>query len=54
MRLVHLAHRQIFPEEIRALVAHAGLRLESLTGDFLDLTLSKDVESQVVVAVKPG
>jgi ubiquinone/menaquinone biosynthesis C-methylase UbiE len=54
LKLVHLAHRQIFPEEIRSLLAHAGFRLESLTGDFLDLTLNKDVESQVVVAVKPG
>jgi ubiquinone/menaquinone biosynthesis C-methylase UbiE len=52
LRLVHLAHRQIFPEEIRNLLASAGFHLESLTGDFLDLTLSKDVESQVVVAVK--
>lgn len=52
LRLVHLAHRQIFPEEIRALLAQAGFRLESLTGDFLDLTLDKEVESQVVVAHK--
>ncbi len=54
LRLVHLAHRQIFPEEIRALLAGAGFHLESLTGDFLDLTLNKDVESQVVVATKPA
>jgi ubiquinone/menaquinone biosynthesis C-methylase UbiE len=53
-RLVNLAHRQVFPEEIRALLTASGFVLESLTGDFLDLTLSKDVESQVVLATKPG
>jgi ubiquinone/menaquinone biosynthesis C-methylase UbiE len=54
VRLVHLAHRQIFPEELRALLAIAGFHLESLTGDFLDLGVNEDVESQVVVAVKIG
>jgi hypothetical protein len=52
-RLVHLAHRQIFPEELRGLVAGAGLELESLTGDFEDLPLRTGVESQVVVCRKP-
>ena len=51
-RLVHLAHRQIFPEELRMLVAHAGLRLESLTGDFVDVPLREATESQVAVCVK--
>lgn len=51
-KLVHLAHRQIFPEEIRALVAQAGLTLESLTGDFLGITLRTGVQSQVVVCTK--
>lgn len=51
-KLVHLAHRQIFPEEIRALVANAGLRLESLTGDFLGLTLRRGIQSQVAVCVR--
>lgn len=52
-RLVHLAHRQIFPEEVRCLVAQAGLELESHTADFLDIALRSGVSSQVVVAAKP-
>ena len=51
-KLVHLAHRQIFPEEIRGLVAQAGLSLESLTGDFLGITLRTGVQSQVAVCTK--
>ncbi|MCB9700445.1 MAG: class I SAM-dependent methyltransferase [Myxococcales bacterium] len=46
-RLVHLAHRQIFPEELRGLIAAAGLRLESLSGDFCGLPLVHGVESMV-------
>lgn len=52
-RLVHLAHRQIFPEELRMLVATAGLLLESHTGDFLDRPLGETKESQVVVCRRP-
>ncbi len=51
-KLVHLAHRQIFPEEIRSLVAQAGLPLESLTGDFLGISLRKGVQSQVAVCTR--
>lgn len=51
-KLVHLAHRQIFPEEIRALVATAGLTLESLTGDFIGISLRTGVQSQVAVCAK--
>jgi ubiquinone/menaquinone biosynthesis C-methylase UbiE len=53
LRLVHLAHRQIFPEELRGLVASADLKLESLSGDFEDLPLRTGVESQVAVCCKP-
>lgn len=53
-KLVHLAHRQIFPEELRMLVAMAGLRLESHTGDFEGVALGPGVQSQVVIASKPG
>jgi ubiquinone/menaquinone biosynthesis C-methylase UbiE len=53
-RLVHLAHRQIFPEELRLLVATAGLELESHTGDFEGVALGPGVQSQVVIATKPG
>jgi ubiquinone/menaquinone biosynthesis C-methylase UbiE len=52
-RTVHLAHRQIFPEELRMLVATAGLQLESLTGDFLEAPLRETNESQVAVCIKP-
>jgi SAM-dependent methyltransferase len=51
--VVHLAHRQIFPEEVRALLSWAGFEIESQTGDFLDLTLNRDVEVQVLVCRKP-
>jgi ubiquinone/menaquinone biosynthesis C-methylase UbiE len=51
-KLVHLAHRQIFPEEARALLAWAGFELEAHTGDFLGLSLNQDVESQVFVCTK--
>ncbi len=51
---VHLAHRQIFPEEARMLLSWAGFELESHTGDFLDLALTREIEIQVVVARKPA
>lgn len=51
-KLVHLAHRQIFPEEARALLAWAGFTLEAHTGDFMGLSLNQDVESQVFVCTK--
>ena len=54
-RLVHLAHRQIFPEEVRLLVATAGFDLVSHTGDFREAELRHTHDSQVVVARKrPG
>ncbi len=53
-QIVHLAHRQIFPEEIRMLAGLVGLEIESHTGDFMDLRLSHDVEVQVVLCRKPG
>lgn len=49
-KLVHLAHRQVFPEELRLLVATAGLQLQSHTGDFEGVELGPGVQSQVVVA----
>jgi SAM-dependent methyltransferase len=51
---VHLAHRQIFPEELRALLGIVGFEIESQTGDFLELALTSDVEVQVLVCSKPG
>lgn len=52
--LVHLAHRQIFPEEARLLVHAAGLSLEEHTGNFHDISLGPAVQSQVVVCTKPA
>lgn len=52
-KLVHLAHRQIFPEELRALAYVAGLSIESHTGDFIGVALQPSVTSQVVVCTKP-
>lgn len=52
-KLVHLAHRQIFPEEARLLVSTAGLRLDSHTGDFEGVSLGPSVQSQVIVCTKP-
>lgn len=52
-RLVHLAHRQIFPEEVRMLVATAGLTLLALNADFTDRPLDHAKESQVAVCGKP-
>jgi ubiquinone/menaquinone biosynthesis C-methylase UbiE len=52
-RLVHLAHRQIFPEEVRMLVATAGLTLLALNADFTDRALKDAKESQVAVCGKP-
>jgi hypothetical protein len=51
--LVHLAHRQIFPEEVRMLVATAGLQLLALNADFTTRALVEAKESQVAVCGKP-
>lgn len=51
-RLVHLAHRQIFPEEVRMLVATAGLQLLALNADFSTRPLRDAKESQVAVCGK--
>ncbi|MCA9708658.1 MAG: class I SAM-dependent methyltransferase [Myxococcales bacterium] len=51
-KLVHLAHRQVFPEEARLLVSTAGLVLESHTGDFEGVALGPSVQSQVIVCTK--
>ena len=50
---VHLAHRQIFPEELRALISTAGLVLERLDGDFRGRRLGPDVESMLAICARP-
>lgn len=50
---VHLAHRQIFPEELRMLIATAGLSLVSLGGNFRATRLGPGVDSQCCLSVKP-
>jgi ubiquinone/menaquinone biosynthesis C-methylase UbiE len=48
-KLVHLAHRQIFPEELRLLLDVTGFEISSHTGDFQNIPLSEAMETQVVV-----
>lgn len=48
-KLVHLAHRQIFPEELRALLDQADLELVEMTGDFHGAEVSPGCDSQLVV-----
>ncbi|MGB1698435.1 MAG: class I SAM-dependent methyltransferase [Nannocystaceae bacterium] len=52
-KTVLLAHRQIWPEELRCLLKLAGLELRSLHGDFDGDRLTHNAESQVVIAQKP-
>ncbi len=52
-RLVRLAHRQIFPEEIRALTASCGFELSRHEGDFRGRPIDGISESQTVVCTKP-
>lgn len=52
-RLVRLAHRQIYPEEIRALTSTAGFELTRHEGDFRGRALNNLSESQAVVCTKP-
>jgi SAM-dependent methyltransferase len=46
-RVVHLAHRQFFPEEIPLLLGVAGFRVESRWGGFSGETFHATSESQV-------
>ena len=48
-KLVRLAHRQIFPEELRLLVDVTGFELGSHTGDFQNIPLNEAMETQVIV-----
>lgn len=50
IRLRPLAHRQIFPRELEALLHYNGFTLEHLWGDFRRGPLEPGSESQVVVA----
>ena len=52
-QVVHLAHRQIFPEELRHLVAAAGLALDDLGGNFRGTRLGPGVDSQCGLCTKP-
>lgn len=52
-RLVRLAHRQIYPEEIRALAAAAGFEVTRHEGDFKGRAIDSISETQAVVCTKP-
>jgi len=51
-QIVHLAHRQIFPEELRLLLRVCGFEVERLTGDFDGGPLAIEAESQSCVCRK--
>lgn len=53
-QVVHLAHRQIFPEELRHLVAAAGLALDNLGGNFRGTRLGPGVDSQCGLCTRPS
>jgi len=50
--VVPLSHRQIFPEELKARLAAAGLAVEARYGDFDRGPLQERSESQVIIARK--
>ena len=45
-----LTQRQFFPAELEALLHYNGFRIESQTADFTDGPITRDTESQVIVA----
>ncbi|MSP61723.1 MAG: class I SAM-dependent methyltransferase [Myxococcales bacterium] len=47
-RIVHLAHRQFFPEELRALLTSAGFALEARDGGFSGEPFESESDAQVV------
>ncbi len=47
-RIVHIAHRQFFPEELRALLHYNGFRIEAREGEFDGSAFESESESQVL------
>jgi SAM-dependent methyltransferase len=52
-RMVRLAHRQYFPQELRLLVRASGLAVAGCYGGFCGEPLEADSESQVLVCCHP-
>lgn len=50
IRVLPLAHRQFFPQELEALLDHGGFEIESQWGDFERGPIREGCESQVIVA----
>jgi len=50
MKIVPLSQRQFFPQELEALLHHAGFVIEARYGDFSRGALDDESESQVIVA----
>jgi SAM-dependent methyltransferase len=48
-KIVRLAHRQFFPQELSTLLAHAGFRVEERWGGFSGEPFDGDSDSQVLV-----
>ena len=51
-RVVRLAHRQYFPEELKTLVANAGLSIAARFGGFGGEPLTGDCESQLLICCR--
>jgi SAM-dependent methyltransferase len=52
--VVRLAHRQFFPAELWALLAHAGFRVDERWGGFAEEPFDDDSDSQVLVCSVPA
>jgi hypothetical protein len=50
MKSLPLSQRQLFPQELEALLHYNGFALEHMWGDFDRGPLNNDSESQVIVA----
>lgn len=50
MKIVPLSQRQFFPQELEALLSHAGFAIEARYGDFSRGEFNEESESQVIVA----
>jgi hypothetical protein len=49
-RIVHLAHRQFFPQELEALLRYSGFRISSRRGGFNGQPFVSESEAQVIIA----
>jgi SAM-dependent methyltransferase len=50
LKVVRLAHRQFFPEELRLYLVRAGFSIRRRSGDFYGAPLTSESESQIILA----